>query len=138
MYTNDHSELAITVNGQESKPFYGSSRIIRPDIVLRRGNETYIIDTKWKQSSYASSIEDLRQMYTYGRFWNAKDLMLLYPGNSGSSNLKSYHNTEFVQNDEKGMQHRCMKGVVSVLDQDGKELDDGIGENVLRIFEIIE
>lgn len=130
-YTREHPEEGFEVNGQESKVFYESSRSIRPDIVLRKGDETIVIDTKWKRPYDASaSIEDLRQMYTYGRFWNATKLILLYPGDVENGSFKPYPNE---YDPEK--KHTCKTSFVSVLD-DNHCLDTTIGENVINIIEL--
>ena len=132
-YTRDNPKLGYEVSGQESKVFYGSSRTIRPDLVLRKGTETIIIDTKWKRpTNNSSSIEDLRQMYTYGRFWDATKLVLLYPGNFETGKFRIFPNP----NDPE-MKHECKASFVSVLDEDGN-LDKGIGEKVLMIIGLIE
>ena len=126
-YTREHSELEIMVNGQESKRFYGNSRSIIPDIVLRRNEETIIIDTKWKRPvDNSASIEDLRQMYTYGRFWNATKLILLYPGEFEKGEYKNYPNP----NDPE-LKHQCKVSKVSVLN-DANKLDSKIGENIIE------
>jgi 5-methylcytosine-specific restriction enzyme subunit McrC len=53
------------VFGQKSKVFWNGITI-RPDIVIRNGSDTYIIDTKWKKiNGNKPSIEDLKQMYIY-------------------------------------------------------------------------
>ena len=58
----------IQVFKQETKPFWGNS-YLQPDIILRKDNKVYIIDTKWKKpNNHKASIQDLRQMYTYCRF----------------------------------------------------------------------
>lgn len=54
----------IEVSGQESISFWGYNSL-RPDIVLRSGDKTYVIDTKWKRpKNNTASVSDLRQMYT--------------------------------------------------------------------------
>ncbi|MCJ8289540.1 MAG: McrC family protein [Flavobacteriales bacterium] len=128
-----HPETGWSVSGQESKLFYGHARTIRPDIVLRRGEginkEIVIIDTKWKRPSRKSaSIEDLRQMYAYGRFWDAEKLMLLYPGDSSSGDFDLYHNFEL--NDRK---HQCKIAFVSVLDKSNK-LNDQLGIIIMKMI----
>jgi 5-methylcytosine-specific restriction enzyme subunit McrC len=71
------SKSDIEVLGQDSKPFWKDnktnySRYIRPDIVIKQGENIYIIDTKWKKPyNQKASIEDIRQMYAYNRFWNS-------------------------------------------------------------------
>ena len=116
----------IKVKGQESKRFWGSYKTIRPDIVLEKGEETYVIDTKWKRpSNNQPSVEDLRQLYTYARFWDTEKVMLLYPGDPIDSKFISYRNHDIDQRD-----HQCKVSFVSVLDHN-KRLDSEIGKQVL-------
>ena len=64
---------------KESKPFWNRIKI-RPDIVLRKDNKTYVIDTKWKNiGSNKPSTNDLRQMYVYNKYWDSFRALLLYP-----------------------------------------------------------
>lgn len=129
-YARKHPEENLDVNGQESKVFYGNGRRIRPDIVLNKGTETIVIDTKWKRPyNNASSIEDLRQMYAYGRFWNATKLILLYPGDDDQGRFKPYPNP----NDPE-LKHQCKTSFISVLDNDDI-LDDEIGEKIINLIE---
>jgi 5-methylcytosine-specific restriction enzyme subunit McrC len=116
------------VNGQSSKRFWGS-RTIRPDIVIEKEDgELVVVDTKWKRlSNTSASVEDLRQMYAYGRFWNAEKVMLLYPGSKSSNDFVPYRNQEF-----DSTEHQCKLGFVNVLNGEGK-LDQKIGEEVLRL-----
>ena len=127
------------VSGQESKSFWGHNTL-RPDIVLRNGTETYIIDTKWKRPLKSSaSVNDLRQMYTYCRFWNAEKALLLYPGDYAENKFKSYLTDDYSkhENDEVShIDHQCKMGFVSVLDVDG-ELDSDIGGNIIKLLEIL-
>jgi 5-methylcytosine-specific restriction endonuclease McrBC regulatory subunit McrC len=53
---------------------------VRPDIVLRKGEETLILDTKWKvvRSEEDISDDDLRQMKEYSADYGGK-AVLLYP-----------------------------------------------------------
>lgn len=76
------------ISPQNSKDFWeadgGSPRTMRPDIVLTKSNKsTIVLDTKWKNASDNKvTVEDLRQMYVYHIFYNAKKVALVYPGNS--------------------------------------------------------
>lgn len=128
--------LDIEVTGQESMSFWGSNSL-RPDIVLRKGDETYIIDTKWKRpSSSSASVGDLRQMYTYCRFWDAKKALLLYPGEITDNGFKFYETDDYSSigsEEAKKIKHQCKMGFVSVLDENGK-LDPCIGEKVLKLI----
>ena len=125
----------IKVTGQESKSFWGSNSLV-PDIVLRKGNKTYIIDTKWKRPlKRSASVNDLRQMYVYCRFWNAEKALLLYPGDTRKNSFKSYLTDDYALDEEENysqIEHQCKMGFVSVLD--GGELDKNLGEKVLSLL----
>lgn len=128
----------ILVSGQESRSFWGNNSL-RPDIVLRKGNKTYIIDTKWKRPQRSSaSVDDLRQMYTYCRFWDAEKAMLLYPGNLNENKFQSYETDDYYKNQEITikMDHQCKMGFVSVLDPLTSELDQTLGIKILDLLEI--
>lgn len=126
-YANLHPEEDWEISGQESKLFYGSYRTIRPDIVITKGNQTYVIDTKWKRpTNKAASIEDLRQMYAYGRFWQSENLMLLYPGDQSATEYISYQNKENDTHD-----HKCKIAFATVINEEGK-LCDKIGEKIMK------
>lgn len=69
----------LHVKGQNSKIFWNGIKI-RPDIVLHKNDETYVIDTKWKNiGNNKPSINNLRQMYVYNKYWDSFKAMLLYP-----------------------------------------------------------
>ena len=67
---------------RDTKPLFTSgSYFLKPDIVLQKGSDTYIIDAKWKQAkSFKASQQDLRQIYAYCRFWRSAHGFLVYPG----------------------------------------------------------
>jgi 5-methylcytosine-specific restriction enzyme subunit McrC len=130
-YANQHPDQNLKVRGQEPKLFYGRHRSIRPDIVLEHYGTKYVIDTKWKRPfNNAASIEDLRQMYTYARFWNADKVMLLYPGETYDSGYQHYPNNVDLFN-QRMEHHRCKIGMVNVV-KDGK-LSDLLAEDVLGL-----
>lgn len=128
-YSINHTEEDWHITGQESKTFYSSQRTIRPDIVLRKGGETIIIDTKWKRpTNKVASIEDLRQMYAYARFWKTNKVILLYPGDHFDSGYKPYPN----DNDHEVEFHQCKIAMVNVL-CDGR-LSEKLAEDILQII----
>lgn len=127
-YAHQHPNENWTISGQESKRFYGHTRTIRPDIVLRQQEETFVIDTKWKRPvNNAASIEDLRQMYAYARFWKTNKVMLLYPGEHFDSGYQPYPN-DF---DHETNHHRCKIGMVNIIN-DGK-LSKTLADDVLGL-----
>lgn len=64
---------------------------LRPDIILRRGEQLIVLDTKWKTingpelgtdaGNYGIDQTDLYQLYAYGKKYNATQLVLIYPAN---------------------------------------------------------
>ena len=136
-YISEHKS-SYEVLGQDSKNFIGS-HTLRPDIVLRNEKgEQIIIDTKWKVPyNRSASVADLRQMYAYGRYWDAEKVMLLYPGEKGqSTNFSEYDTDDYsLKGDEVNEQnHLCRLGYVSVLN-DGV-LSNNLGKDVFDLLEI--
>ena len=128
-YSHNHPEEGWEVSGQEPITFYGSHRTIRPDIVLRKGKETIVIDTKWKRpTNKVASIEDLRQMYTYARYWRTNKVILLYPGDHFDSGYKPYPN----QNDHQSDFHQCKIAMVNVL-CNGR-LSEKLAEDIMKLI----
>lgn len=127
----------IRVSGQESKSFWGSNSL-RPDVVLKKDNQTYIIDTKWKRPHKSSaSVGDLRQMYAYCRFWDAEKALLLYPGNNSENRFKSYLTDDYSKNHEnlhKPIDHQCKMGFVEVMS--GSNLNTDLGSDILQLIGI--
>lgn len=59
---------------------------LRPDILIRHNNHTFVLDTKWKElngteqsGNYGIDQRDLYQLYAYGKKYKASDLFLIYP-----------------------------------------------------------
>lgn len=128
----------VQIIGQDSKSFWGSNHL-RPDIILKKGEQTYIIDTKWKcPSNDKASVEDLRQMYTYCRFWDAEKALLLYPGISRENRFENFKTDDFSVKkglDPLKIDHQCKTGFVSVVDSEGS-LSDSIGKEILNLLEL--
>lgn len=128
----------ITVSFQNKQNFW-ESRTIRPDLVITHivddQNEICIIDTKWKmldKTNPKPSDNDLKQMYSYNLYWNAKRSMLLYPNSNGIT--EKFGN--FWKGRENPMDNQCKVGFINVLN-DKNELDLSIGEKILdKIIEI--
>ncbi len=119
------------IGAQERKDFWGYNSL-QPDIVIndKLKKEILIVDTKWKQPGNSSaSIQDLRQMYSYNRFWNASKAVLLYPGEGGGNKFKVFCNKK------DPIQHYCKMAFVNVLDHNGK-LSELIGKDILEELEI--
>jgi 5-methylcytosine-specific restriction enzyme subunit McrC len=126
------------VKGQDSQTFIGSN-YLKPDIVIQHNvdpEKVYIIDTKWKRPIQSSSVSDLRQMYAYNRFWNAKKAMLLYPGTDRNNNFMEFETEDFYKANQKTtvIKHLCKSGFVSVLDEQNN-LSKTIGKQVVDLLE---
>lgn len=72
-------------------PSSGTANTIIPDIVIKNTkNESLVLDTKWKNLNGKNpSPEDLRQLFVYHHYYNAKKVALVYPGNY--SNINGYY-----------------------------------------------
>lgn len=135
--TKISAQYHFKISGQESKPFW-SNNYLRPDIVLRKNDEVYIIDTKWKRPKLSASVNDLRQIYAYCRFWDAEKGILLYPGDSNFE-FQDYKTDDYSKSGEsepKDIKHQCKLGMVDVFDSCGKNLNPDIGLDILRIIEV--
>jgi 5-methylcytosine-specific restriction enzyme subunit McrC len=122
----------IKVNFQNKQKFW-EGRTIRPDIVLNHqtefGTETYVVDTKWKVldiNNPKPSDDDLKQMYAYNLYWNAKKSMLLYP----HSNSVDESFGKFWKGARTPEENQCKVGFVSVLDENNY-LDTKIGDKII-------
>ncbi len=83
----------LNVSAQTSTPFW-QERQLRPDILIQTKQEAIILDTKWKLlEGQKPSMEDLRQVYVYAQYFNAKKVVLLYPHykGAGSTELIPFH-----------------------------------------------
>jgi 5-methylcytosine-specific restriction enzyme subunit McrC len=125
----------VSVYGQDSKTFWKNISI-RPDIVIEKGNDKYIIDTKWKNiDDYKPSTNDLRQMYVYNDYWDSKKAMLLYPSNE-SNEINDDNFISFEKTPQKNNNHKCCLGKISIFDTMNK-LDENIGVEILKWFDVI-
>jgi 5-methylcytosine-specific restriction enzyme subunit McrC len=122
----------ITISFQNQQNFW-EGRTIRPDLVLTKKtsgeDETYIIDTKWKVLNATKpkpSDDDLKQMYTYNMYWDAKKSMLLYP-NSKSINEEF---GSYWKGREDPLDNQCKVGFINVLNEDNY-LDLEIGDEII-------
>jgi 5-methylcytosine-specific restriction enzyme subunit McrC len=118
----------------QNEQYFWEERTIRPDIVLKhctdRGEEIYVIDTKWKVldiNNPKPSDDDLKQMYSYNLYWESKKSMLLYPNSISKTETfgKFWKGTPFPE------ENQCKIGFISVLDEN-HELDNNIGEKILN------
>ena len=75
--------------------------LMKPDIVITKGDETFVMDTKWKVLSdnrvnYGISQSDMYQMYAYQKKYTAKNVTLIYPK---TEHVSSEKEIKFTSND---------------------------------------
>ena len=122
----------LIINFQNIQKFW-ESKTVRPDLVITQkkenGDETFIIDTKWKvlDVKYPKpSDDDLKQMYVYNLYWDAKRSLLLYP-NSLKTNEKFGN---YWKGRDVTLENQCKLGFINVLDNNS-QLNLDIGKEVL-------
>lgn len=81
-----NQEATVSVTSQVPKFFWkpkdGYRSWMKADIVMRKSNgDCVVLDTKWKNlHGYNPSPDDLRQLYVYHEYYQAKRVVLVYPG----------------------------------------------------------
>lgn len=135
---NDNIELPCNVQPQQRRSFWQHpdkwSLNLKPDIVVEKNGATYILDTKWKYKK-DTSMEDVRQMYAYGNYWNGKKRYLMYPEKLEQANKavkkaegKFYSNKKpFIPLDND----LCGLMFIDLLNED-KSLNKNIGTRILE------
>ncbi len=110
----------VEVYGQQSTEFW-QGITIRPDIVVKKDEEYFVIDTKWKNiQNFNPSTQDLRQMYVYNDYWKSVRAMLLYPAEvSVPPDFKNFRQRD----------HQCAVGRLNILENGKLKLN--IGREIL-------
>ncbi len=119
----------ISVSFQNSKKFW-ESKTIRPDLIVSKKNdsgltELYVIDTKWKIVDIQNpSDDDLKQMFAYNVYWEARKSMLLYPKTQEQPEKFGIFHIGFPE------KSKCKLGFINVLNEHGG-LNMSIGDEIL-------
>ena len=118
------------VRGQAPKYFW-NQRKIKPDIVLELNWTNIIIDTKWKiPNANRPSDADLKQVFVYNEYWEARLGILLYPQpeqQQGPTWLVGEYQARIKPS-------KCVVVKISILDADGK-LDKTFALNLINKIE---
>ena len=105
---------------------------MEPDIVLNKGtNDCLVIDTKWKNIGKANpSSNDLRQIYVYMKYYDAKKVALVYPGVTNNPRSGNFYKHNIQSKAESDLsQQKC--SVISIsVEEDTREMQKSISEVV--------
>ena len=129
------------IRPQRRKTFWQSdngsrSKVVRPDIFVQCGDNTLLIDTKWKLPDAATPADaDLKQMFVYNEYFNGNHALLLYP-NAQHVAEPNHNPGKFKdKNDREGHIHSCGMLYISVLNEAQTGLDKDLGQRLGRFIE---
>lgn len=116
-------EPSMKVLKHHSRYFWQSpdkkSLRLSPDIVLQKGDLIIILDTKWKYQS-STSIQDIRQMYAYGHYFDAQRSYLVFPGLSNPESVYRLEGFFYDTSDQKSLDEESCGHLFINLFKDGK------------------
>ena len=130
------TKTKLTISAQTTKSFWKPSKgrrtSIRPDIVINANKENCIVlDTKWKNlGGWNPSIDDLRQMYVYHDYYQAKKVALVYPGNNEIFKQGRYLDPKLSNELEK----ECSILPIPLISENVNPLEEKIFENFMHWF----
>lgn len=136
-----------TIEGQTNALFWKaknkSALKLKPDIILTNLlGKKVVIDTKWKYKSN-TSVEDVRQMFAYGKYFNANRLFLLYPDNIINEEklrliegqfYKPKDETKKLKEDDEFDNHYCGLLFVDPILTNGL-LNLNIGSDIIKVLD---
>lgn len=129
-----HKSSGISMVAQKKKFFWkpdsGNLSRMKADIVLNQGTENCIVlDTKWKNLKNKNpSPEDLRQMFVYMKYYQAKKVALVYPGSENRIQSGRYFRHNNINSEDIG-DEEC--SVISIgVDGEIKKWQESICENI--------
>lgn len=129
------------IRAQRRKSFWQSdenqtSKVIKPDILVRCAKGTLVIDTKWKlPDSKAPSDADLKQMFVYNEYFQGQHAILLYPAATHVAE-PIYHQGSFQHKEISEKQiHFCGMMYISALNATNQGLDKQLGERLIQFIQ---
>lgn len=96
-----------SIADQSPKSFWSPDKGVgvgmRPDIVINKNlPDCIVLDTKWKNlNSSAPTVDDLRQMFVYHEYFQARKVGLLYPGKT------NVNEGTYVKSAENRPEYKC-------------------------------
>lgn len=123
------ADADTTISRQQKKNFWQNVgdnyyKKVKPDIVITKGIQTIILDTKWKiVEDNNPGDDDLKQMFVYNLLWDAEQSFLVYPGNYETCNGSYLH---FKLSAESGREkagkffNHCSLSFINVMNDEGK------------------
>jgi|AntRauTorckE5430_2_1112549.scaffolds.fasta_scaffold04174_2 5-methylcytosine-specific restriction enzyme subunit McrC len=101
-----HLKPEMKLESQAKKVFWqpqnGRESTMKPDILIETENGNIVLDTKWKNVGKGNpKPDDLRQLYVYHEYFNAKKVALVYPGNQGITKGKYYQKNKNEPDDKE-------------------------------------
>ncbi len=122
---------------REIREFWENKRI-KPDIVIRNGKKTFVLDTKWKDVALKGvSDGDLKQMYIYNLYWNCSEAVLLYPsGDIHSKKVGGYREAAFMSERNIHSSFKCSTYEIPLFDSEGKVAPHLTLEPILKFIQL--
>ena len=127
------------INEQVSKLFWeceSKSKTIKPDIVIKKDKEFWVLDTKWKildDNAENISDSDLKQVFVYSLYFDAPKVALVYPASNSSEDKK---NGKFKGIEEilKDSRKRTCDLICIDVNENIKEWQEKIAKNFFYIY----
>ncbi len=106
VYHSIKSNPIFEVEDQKVEDFWKINNqrksFFKADIFIKHNNINYVLDTKWKNLYDDNpSNDDLRQMFAYLHYYNARKTALLYPNNKEISVTGKYYERKHDTKDEE-------------------------------------
>lgn len=122
-----------SIKSQQRKQFWVLNQTreinLKPDILIEtKSSGNIILDTKWKYLKVTSS-EDIRQLYTYGKYFNANNNYLVYPLNI-SKNVEGLHG-KYFDNEKSPQFDQMSSGLIYLNIISNNALNKEIGKDLL-------